>query len=307
MVKEDAVIYLFSFGLYVLLSFKGKKMKLTGLVMIILSIVYFIFAMNMIELAGGKPMLSRFNDYYNSIDGDGFLSILKTIFYDFGYLIKRCFTATYSNEPVAGKIVFLLWVFLPLLFAPFMNKKLGIYVLLVPMGVINLMQYWPYQYNIDFQYTFGSMSLVLFMAIFAIASFNEEKKRLFLYTSLALSFVFFFSVQVSDVTYYDYYYRVNRESFEEVNTLLKEYRPLLKDASVTAEDFLVPELYYVNDLHAMYYYNERPDERLTEYYVINTDSTSQYPKAFLNANYDLVASVRFVNIYKLKDGITPNA
>ena len=304
-VKEDAAIYLASIALFVILARKGKKMKLIGSSLLLLSVVYFFFATNMIETLGGNPMITRLSDYYNKIDGNGFSAVVKTIFYDIGYLIRMCFTATYKGEPVAGKIVFILWMFLPLVFTPFFTEKISTFVLLIPMGVINLMQSWPYQYNIDFQYTYGSAALAIFMAILAISAMKNSLQLRLITTMAAVTLVFFVSVTVPKANYYREYYTNHIDSFKEVTALLADYRDEFESASVTASDYFTPHLYYVEELEALYYYNNGGRTKYTDYFVVHSDYLKSTPVDFIEENYELVDEVRFLQIYKIKEGVRP--
>ena len=156
-VKEDAAIYLIVIALFVMIN---RKEVWRGAVMLGMAIVYFIIAQQIVAAAGEGVMMSRLSDYF--INGQStFGSVFKAVFFDIGFLLKQMF--------IPEKIPFILWMFAPVLFAPFMTKKISSLILLFPIIPINLMQSWKYQYDVDYQYTYGVAALVIISAIFVIA------------------------------------------------------------------------------------------------------------------------------------------
>ncbi|MBQ1475337.1 MAG: DUF2079 domain-containing protein, partial [Ruminococcus sp.] len=139
-VKEDAAIYLIVIALFVCIN---RKEVLRGLIMLGMALVYFIIAQQIVAASGTEGvMISRLSDYF--VNGEkSFASVIKAVFFDFGFLIKQMFTAE--------KLPFVLWMFAPVLFAPFMTKKISSLILLFPIIPINLMQSWQYQYDVDYQ------------------------------------------------------------------------------------------------------------------------------------------------------------
>ena len=81
----------------------------------------------------------------------------------------------------AEKLMFVVWMLLPVGFAPFFSRNKSLLVLLIPMAVVNLMSNWQYQYNVSYQYTYGSAALIVFMLIVTVAAKNAKtaaaKKR----------------------------------------------------------------------------------------------------------------------------------
>ena len=80
-----------------------------------------------------------------------------------------------------------------------------------------------------------------------------------------------------------------------------EYRDELEGSSVTASDYFMPHLYYVDELESLYYYNHGGRKVLTDYYIVHSDYLKNTPMDFVEENYELVDEIRFLRIYKLSE------
>ena len=304
-VKEDAFIYVLAVGLYMLFG-RGEKrplrQKLFGALYVAGSFVYFFAALSVIRQNGGEPMVSRFADYTTNPNG-GFKEMIETVFYDLGFLLKRMLTATYPGANPADKVAFLLWVFVPMLALPFRNRIPSAYFLLVPMLVINLMQSWPYQYHIGFQYTFGSVPLALVMMLLVLGDMDEERRRGLLVTSLAVATVFVTSASFSTLRFSYTYYTARADDYTAAAALLEDYRDELTDAKVICGGYVMPQLYYVTDL------DECPRmgsaaalvaTKEADYFVLDTRATDECARArvLMAGDFRLVAEAGIVQIYR---------
>lgn len=297
-VKEDAAIYVMAIALWMLLT---KRKRVTAVAVFALSVLYFVFACKMIELSGGSIMMSRLDNYYIDHDG-GFIDVIKTCFFDIGFLIKEVFlganTETFSEMTYGGqKIEFIFWTCIPLLFMPFASKRTTHLVLMIPLLVINLMPEWMYQHNVNYQYTYGTAALLIVAAFLAISEKPAATARRIMVGALVISLVFSSSLLYSKAGRYVDRYNSNKEVFKATEEAL-ETIPL--DASVTAYGFFVPQLYYINDLHTSpdYY---APYEQ-TDYYVVDTryesDSSHQKMVAAMGDDYELVCHGGYAKVYK---------
>ncbi|MEE1218320.1 MAG: DUF2079 domain-containing protein [Ruminococcus sp.] len=264
MVKEDAAIYVIFIALYMILA---RKEYSRGFLLISLSVAYFIIA-NIIVRASGEEgvMMWRLSDYF--VDGEeSYLSVFKGIFYDIGHLVKMIFTVE--------KLPFVIWMLLPVAFTPLMNKKLSTLVLLAPMIPINLMQEWQYQYNIDYQYSYGVAALILFATIVTIKELKSDKKRFVVLFSVVCSLVMFCNITVPKIN-------TNISSTNESKRVCELTEKVLEkiptDASVIASQCFVPHLYKVSELYSVPdYYNKLTQ---TDYIVFDT-------RYMTNEEYDL--------------------
>ena len=288
MVKEDAAIYLIVIALFMMIN---RKEVYRGLIMLGMAIVYFIAAQAIVAASGTEGvMISRLSDYF--INGDqSFGSVVKAVFFDFGFLIKQMFTAE--------KLPFILWMFLPVCCAPFLTKKISSLILLFPIIPINLMQSWQYQYDVDYQYTYGTAALILVSAILVIARLKGDKKRVVVIVSLFMCAVMSASLMVPKINNANTYLKSSDGTRQQVDELIES---VPTDATVTAAHALVPHLYKVEWLYTMpdYYSANRDKPVDTDYFVIDTryGDLANEMKQVMGNNYTLVKSAGFAELYK---------
>ena len=283
-IKEDAAIYLIAIALFVMITMK-KTAK--GGVMLAMAVIYFIIAQNMVAQYGTDGvMMWRLSGYF--VNGEeGFFSVFKSILFDLGYLISRMFTF--------DKFPFIIWMLLPVMFSPFMTKKVSSLVLLMPMIPINLMQSWRYQYDIGFQYTYGVAALIIASLIFAVFHMKTNQKRVVMLMSLFMCAVTSTAVLLPKIDANKSYVSYVEDSADEMEEALST---IPTDATVTAAHKIMPHLYFIPQLYTVPdYYGELNE---TEYYVIDTrdSSTSSPMKEAMGDNYHLVRSAGFIEIYQ---------
>ena len=289
-VKEDAAIYLIVIALFVMIN---RKEIWRGAAMLGMAVVYFIIAQQIVAASGTEGvMISRLSDYF--INGEStFGSVFKAVFFDIGFLIKQMFTAE--------KIPFILWMFVPVLFAPFMTKKISSLILLFPIIPINLMQSWKYQYDVDYQYTYGVAALIIVSAIFVIAKLKTDKKRIVVLTALCMCAVMTVSLVYPKMGNVVSYMKNTEGTRQQVDELIDS---VPSDATVTASHSLVPHLYKVEWLYTMpdYYTANRDKPTDTDYFVIDTrySDLAQEMKTAMGSNYDLIQTAGFAELYQHK-------
>lgn len=289
-VKEDAAIYLIVIALFVCIN---RKEVLRGLIMLGMALVYFIIAQQIVAASGTEGvMISRLSDYF--VNGEkSFISVMKSVFFDFGFLIKQMFTAE--------KLPFVLWMFAPVLFAPFMTKKISSLILLFPIIPINLMQSWQYQYDVDYQYTYGVAALIIMSTIFVIAKLKTDKKRVLVLTSLCLCAVMTVSLVYPKINSVKSYMKNTEGTRQQVDALIDT---VPSDATVTAAHSLVPHLYKVEWLYTMPDYNKQNRDKPvdTDYFVIDTRYTdlANEMKEVMGTQYNLVSTAGFAELYQHK-------
>lgn len=289
-VKEDAAIYLIVIALFVCIN---RKEVLRGLIMLGMALVYFIIAQQIVAASGTEGvMISRLSDYF--VNGEkGFASVIKAVFFDFGFLIKQMFTVE--------KLPFVLWMFAPVLFAPFMTKKISSLILLFPIIPINLMQSWQYQYDVDYQYTYGVAALIIMSTIFVITKLKSDKKRVLVLTSLCLCAVMTVSLVYPKINNVKSYMKNTEGTRQQVDALIDT---VPADATVTAAHSLVPHLYKVEWLYTMPDYNKQNRDKPvdTDYFVIDTRYTdlANEMKEVMGTQYNLISTAGFAELYQHK-------
>ena len=288
-VKEDAAVYLMVIAVYVMIH---RKEKIRGFLMLMLALIYFLIAQSIVSSTGTEGvMLYRLGDFF--INGEeSFGSVMQAIFYDMGYLIQQVFTAE--------KLPFLIWMFIPVMLTPFMTRKIGSLVLLLPIIPINLMQSWKYQYDVDYQYTYGVAALVIFCAIMVmVKQLDDKKKPVIVITSICACVVMCLTLVAPKVKYVTSYMSGTDASRPLVDELIEK---VPTDATVTAAHSLVPHLYKVEWLYTMpdYYTANRDNPTDTDYFVVDTrfSDLATEMKNIMGDNYTLIESAGFAELYK---------
>ena len=172
MVKEDAPLYTLCIGLYMFFELKGDKKRWHGLLMAVITGAYMMFITAWLTKNGdGATMTAtRFGILMINYDG-GLKDVVKNVLLDPSY-----FFSLLVHEDTLN---FFLKMMLPLLFIPFLTKKIHRFWLMMPFIVMNLTIGAGYGYaaNVDYQYVFGPICLLLYMVVINLEDFGAEKKH----------------------------------------------------------------------------------------------------------------------------------
>lgn len=287
MVKEDAAIYIMAIALFVILT---RKKFIFGSIMLAGAIVYFLIASSVVALLGSGIMDDRLADYM--VNGEGGLgAVVKNCLSDFGYLLSQVFTQE--------KIIFMVWMLLPVAFAPFLSEKKSMLVLFIPMLAVDLMPSWPYQYDIGFQYTYGAAALIIFMTIMVIAGAKRKTKNIILTFGLSMSIVMSFSLIFPRSAYYIDIAVTNHDMNEQYTELIGT---IPKDAEVTANGYYIPHMYQFKNLYQ--YPNNYDENKKTEYllvYRLDVDGNTNNLRTFMGDDYEFIKNAGDMRLYKLKN------
>ena len=156
MIKEDAPLYLIAIALYA--GFSKKNWRFAA-VLGFSSAAYFAFALWLLARIGTGPMIGRL-DNLMAEPAMGLFNVPLTILRNPAYLLSQIFTEE--------KLVYMIRMFLPVGFLPLLNRRAGSWTLLLPMLVMNLMIDYPYQFNLRFQYHYGTGVLLIFMLLLQV-------------------------------------------------------------------------------------------------------------------------------------------
>ena len=278
-VKEDAFIYVVSIGLYFLFqkrfSLSSQTKKWIILVDFILPVLYFALGLYLLNTYGEGGMVSRFEPYL--LEGEnGILSVLKNLILHPTYV--------FSKLLIAKKLGYLFFVLAPLVFLPLVQRTWSSYLLSLPLIVINLLPDWPYQYDIGFQYSYGSQTLLFIMALLALEDLKEhkfikEKTTLAMVTvgiimsgTLLHHFTHNWSFNIG-------YYFEHKEKFDTMRYTLES---LPEEASVVTEGGYTPALRNHQYLYDIFYHNQRKADATIDYIVIPREQKGK------NEVYDLL-------------------
>jgi len=294
-VKEDAAIYVVALALFWLCarpwSREEKKRVFMGLGMIALSVAWFVCAMAIVRHYGSGVMVDRLRNYFLPTEGEhGFSDILKVCLSNLGYVIRQVF--------VAEKLEFLLWVLLPLGFAPLLQKKGAVWLLLLPLLVINLLSDYYYQHTMGYQYTYGSVALALALVLLTLKDLKPRLRRGVLLFAVAASFLVTAPALAARVTTYYDTMRLNPERIATVDGVLAG---LPGDAEITATTWFAVHLYKHDRVYMWPNFYDTP--LATRYLVCKPEESEQEElRWFLLTNgYTLVEEQAFVRVYEMME------
>jgi uncharacterized membrane protein len=164
---------------------------------------------------------------------------------DPGYAIGQIMTE--------DKFLFLLKMLLPLGLLPICSRRISQLLLLFPFILENLMSDYVYQYSIDFQYCFGALACMIYLAVLNASELKARTAR-YLCLLAAVSAMFLFVISgwpKLSGTYSKYVnYQTEYQVFDEAWTHVPE------NASVKASTFFVPHLYQRDEIYAIDSKNE---------------------------------------------------
>lgn len=282
MIKEDAALYIIFIGLYTL--FYHKK-RLKGIAISGMGIGYFAIAVAIINSYGLGIMDTRFENYF-PLGQSGLPSVMRTLFTNPIYLITQVFTQE--------KVLFLILMFLPIMFICFYVRRISALLLLVPMLVINLMPAYIYQYNIGYQYVYGTGALLLYLCADNIENIPKRNKKPMMFTALIASLILLISTNFMTIEHNINSYRLNKDSIEATNRIL-DIVP--QDATVTASTYFTP---YLSNRDVVYMWEGK--DMNTEFVVLdNRVAPHDYEayKMILEGNgYHVVNGAGYALLYR---------
>ena len=261
-VKEDAAMYVAFLALYLIF---GRKKPWHGLLMLLLSVGYFLFASHMLLQNGEGLMLG--SRYYNIIGYDGsFTDLLRVAILNPALYVAEAFTTEAGILP--DKLSYLLAMLLPLGCLPLLTKKPSRWLLILPLVVINLISDYRYQFDLRFQYSFGSGALLCYLACVNLADLHaarQEKQneggtpsRLI---PLILSFACICSLFVNAVRSpsQNYYFQTYENETEQIELINQTLDSLDRSKSMTVSTLFIPHLYDVDVMYEQAYYKGESD------------------------------------------------
>ena len=282
-VKEDAAVYVAFIALYFILS--GRK-KLHGTIILLSSVAYFVFAVSFLKAFGEGAMTGRFDNFITD-QNLGLADVIITIFKNPAYFISQCI----SEE----KLLFILFMLLPLAFLPILSKKWSQFILVGPMILINLMSDYTYQHSIYFQYVYGTMAILFYVAILNVKDCPKNLKKYLVPLATVFSIIIF-AFSISPKMTYVNRLDVNREDYVKIRAALDTIE---EDASVLSTTFYMPYLSQRKEIYEIEYCVKD-----TDYIVIDT----RYASADANrekidmTKYELILEEEnLVEIYSKKE------
>ncbi len=277
-VKEEAFAYVFIFAVYLLLAKKEIK---KSVVLMILSAAYFAFAVYYISHFGEGIMSGRFSNF--KLSDEGLASVVINIFKSPILAVNELFRGI-STE--SGKLLYVIQMLVPLSLLPFMSKKFSRLILLCPM-LINLLSDYYYQCDLGKQYSFGITAFLFYAAVINLSEKEKAKRNYLSFTSALVSLVMMVSLMYPRFINYAIAYGSNKDDYDRITEILEE---IPEDASVTASTFFVPKLSQREVIYEQYYHSEID----TDYLVLDLRNTTavkiaEIEQPYIDAGYKLVA------------------
>lgn len=275
LVKEDAAFYVAVIALYQIASagLRGterKKEIRNGLILLAASVLWFVMVYLLLRTFGEGTMDNRYSNFMYD-GGNSILTVVRAVIRDPAFALAQI-------ASVQSKLWYLLRVLVPLAFLPLLIHHPSEILLLAPLMVLNLIPAYENQYNIYTQYNFGSSALLFYLAVQNYRDIRSASRRKVLAAAVVSALLF------ACCNNLQYLSRINAvvnndqrmKEVRDIRTVLKE---IPKDASVTASDFLIPQL---SDRDTLYMLGSTTHEKETEYVVCDLRYENQPEKQYLS-------------------------
>ncbi|MBQ6840053.1 MAG: DUF2079 domain-containing protein [Oscillospiraceae bacterium] len=300
MVKEDAAVYTAVIGLFVLLrSVLGKKensQTLTGMLILIGSVAWFLIVTGYLSKHGDGVMTYRYKNFI--YDGSGSLfTVIKAV-------VMCPMKALYECAD-GEKLEFIKLTILPLLALPFLTRRYERFLLLIPYFLINLMSDYQYQHDIFFQYTYGATACLFYLVVVNLADIKATKLRLVTQTTaVAVSLILLCQTVAPVAVQYPKKYLLNRSNYLQTQQLLDT---IPSDAAVTATTFYTTPLSQRSLLYDVRY-TSKETILGCDYVVLTTTSQSCYEQYASDgvSGFDNLVSLLLENGFTLDSQLDDN-
>ncbi len=265
LVKEDAAVYIAFIALY--LIFSGRK-KLFGIGLLTLAVGYFLFAVAMLANFGEGAMNWRYQNLMLAGE-DSLVAVVVNVFKNPAYALSVSFNAE--------KVEFLLALLAPMAGAALLIKRADRIILLGPVVLITLLSDYVYQHSIFFQYNFGIVAILFYLALLNLKDLSDNWRK-YLLVCMAVASILSYTALCSPTLGVKDVYEDNAANIKVYNEAVEQVD---RDRSVAATTFFVPHLYDCKELY------EVTSESDSEQILLMTDSEEgmRYYQTFLQRGY----------------------
>lgn len=247
--KEDSPVYVAVIALYFIFANKNYK---CSILLLLISVAYFMAVTYYLSVSGDGVMTSRYQNYI--YDGSGsLLTVIKAVLQNPLYALQQSVTE--------AKIKYILQMLAPMLFLPLCIKKPSRIILLIPFILVNLMTNYRYQYDIMYQYGFGSGSLLMYLAADNFGQIKKGQGRTkLLLCCLLCSSLMFFGTFGRWLNFYEEYSLCadSRKTIDYAVSLIPD------DASVVSSTFILPNVSQRKEVYQL-----ETTENIGEYYILD--------------------------------------
>lgn len=284
-VKEDASIYVFFTGLYYIFSSDKRKNKNERAILLMcFSVLYFIITSLLMGKYGEGIMSNRYDNYIFGNE-KGLIQVILSIIKNPLLVLKNLITAK--------KAEFLVYMLIPFCGLPLVIKKPARIILLLPMVLMNLMSDYVYQYDINFQYTYGSSAFLFVLLVFALGELDGMTIRKLLFCGVCFSLFAFSSACMGKC--YKSVVRYN-DTKDEIEIISQALDTIPEDKSVSASTYLCPALYKHKILYENYYTKNKADYLVLDFRFENNKENIE--KAISQGYKEIYISPNLISIYK---------
>ena len=275
-VRETCAIHLLAVALYRLLSLRKREGMTSernkSLLLMGISLAYFIAAMAVLSSLGKGTLITRFSNV-TGIYATTFPVLLREIFYN---------PAIALYEMIAeAKLHYLLCLLLPLGLIPLFTKKKAGFAFLLPLLSLNLLSDFSFHFSLDFPYSFGISAFALYLTADGLADLSTRTDKAQLTKRLVtLATCFTLIVGAFRMAEYTLFTEYALDSRDEVAAMTDLLDSVEDGASVSASGRLVPSL---ANREEIYYLHQG---QLTEYVIIDlrdewtVDADKKYDEAY---------------------------
>lgn len=228
--KEDAAVYLAFFAIYLLFARRDWK---RGLPLGAVAVVYFAVAILLLESFGTGAMFGRYTALLTPEKETG--GLLGTLLRDPAFFLEQIA----DGGTVSQKLRWLFELLLPLGLLLWTTR--GNYSrlwLLAPL-LLNLLTQYIYQFDIGFQYSFGTIAFLFYLLVQNVADSPPLFRRDHLLFAAITALLMYTMVVIPNLTYYTDAYKEKHETYARMEEILDT---VPDDASVIANTWLVPHL-----------------------------------------------------------------
>ena len=271
LVKEDAPVYIAFIALYLIFS---NRKKLFGVGLLALSIGYFFFALAILAKYGEGAMNWRYMNLM--LPGqDSLIYVVLNIVQNPAHALSVCFSVE--------KIEFLLQIFLPMAGAALLIKRADRIILLGPLVLITLLSDYVYQHSIYFQYNFGIIAILFYLALLNLKDIAPKFKQFILIVMATASVISYVSLCSPYMTVGNTY-KNNQENIQIYNEAVEK---IDRDRSVAATTYLVPHLYDCKELYEVQYDSDAEQILL----MMGDEASQSFYDYFLVCGYEVTWEV----------------
>ena len=217
-VKEDAAVYVAVVAVFLLLRTLLKPNKKWGLIagslLLVASVGWFLGVTKYLAEFGDGVMTYRYDNFMYD-DSDSLLTVIKAVLLCPMKAVFECV----DKE----KLKFIGLTMGALAFLPICTRRYERLVLLIPYVLVNLMTDYKYQYDIFFQYTYGSTACLIYMVLVNLADFKIQWMRLAaLGLALVISCGCFWGQVMPKAVRYPTYCVANGDHYDSLRAVLDE-------------------------------------------------------------------------------------